>query len=417
MKLDPVKSVLEAMQAGELVVVLDDKGRENEADIVIAAELVTANALSFMIREGRTMVCLAMTEQRLESLGIPLQNPESPTAFSPRFGVGFDHCSVAGEGISAASRVVSIREAVRDPVQSDDFVTPGYVFPLASRPGGVLSRRGHTEASVDLARLAGCQPAAVICELMDESGEMLVDHAVEEFCKKHKLKLTSVDAIAQYRLKNEVSLRPVAELIFNKEMLLERSPEVREAFAGFSGRVAVTVFHDDVDDKQHFAIVVGTPKDGALVRIHSECLTGDVFGSARCDCGDQLDDALLHIFDEGSGVIVYLHQEGRGIGLGNKMKAYALQDQGFDTVEANVHLGFEPDERDYRAGANILSNLGINQVRLLTNNPEKLHSLSQFGIREIERVPLAVRSNPYNEKYLATKRDRMGHLLPEGEDQ
>lgn len=413
MKLDSIKTVLDAVRAGELVVILDDESRENEADLMCAAELVTAESLSFMVREGRTLVCLSVTETRLEELGIPLQTNESPTAFSPRFGYGFDHRSVAGEGIGAEARSKTIREAVAKEISAKDFVSPGYVLPLAARPGGVLRRRGHTEASVDLARLAGCEPAGVICELMDEKGEMLRGDSVERFCKLHGLKLTSVEAIAEYRLRNEVSLRPVAELVVDKEMMLERSPRVSKEFAAFPGTVKIRVFHDDVDDQQHFAIVVGTPNDGALVRIHSECLTGDVFSSSRCDCGDQFDEALVHIFAEGAGVLVYLHQEGRGIGLANKMKAYALQDEGLDTVDANVHLGFQPDERDYRAGANILRDLGIRQVRLLTNNPEKLESLSQFGIREIERVPLAVVTNPHNEKYLATKRDRMGHLLPE----
>ncbi|MCL4136530.1 UNVERIFIED_CONTAM: hypothetical protein GTU68_048775 [Idotea baltica] len=390
-----MSEVLSALSAGHPVVVIDDEERENEADIVVAADKLNEDALAFMVREGRTVICLTLEAEQLSKLGVALQQGENTSAFSPNFAMSIDHASVSGRGEEVDARVITVAKAISDEACPSEFVSPGYIFPLSAATGGVLKRRGHTEASVDLARMAGCKPAAIICEVMDANGVMLCGAPVEDFCNKHSLKLTSVEAIAQYRLHNEVCI----------------SPAVIKAAEKSTAILRLVVYQDDYDDLEHMALVVGEPKDGALVRVHSECLTGDVFGSLRCDCGSQLDEALIQMLEIGQGVLVYLHQEGRGIGLSNKMRAYKLQDEGLDTVAANEQLGFRADQREYRAAAHMLSDLGLSSVKLLTNNPDKISSLNEFGVKVESRQVLKVGENKYNKAYLETKRSRMGHLL------
>ncbi len=396
MKLDPIEEVIAEVRVGRPIVMVDDDDRENEGDIVVAAEKITPELVNFMIREAKGLICLSLTQDRFKELSIPMQVTENTAVYGTNFGVSFDHRSVVEFGVSASGRAKTILKAVSDSARAQDFLMPGYVFPLAAVPGGVLKRRGQTEGSVDISRLAGLKPAGVICEIMDSEGQMISGTGIENYCKKHKLKLTSVEEVVQYRLQHEVSLRRVAETEVVDQQV---------------GTLKVVVYIDDVDDKEQLAFIKGDPKDGALVRIHSECLTGDVFGSQRCDCGNQFQHALKNINEVGEGVVVYLHQEGRGIGLGNKLRAYALQDQGRDTVDANIELGFEADGRDYRAGAQIIADLGLTKVKLMTNNPAKLEALESFGISVTERVPL-VFCEEDNRDYLDAKRDKMGHLIP-----
>ena len=390
MNLSPMSEVLAALAAGRPVVVIDDEERENEADIVVAADKLSEAALAFMIREGRTVICLTLEIEQLKKLGVALQQGVNTSAFSPNFAMSIDHCSVGSRGEEVSSRLHTVARAIAPEVEPSEFVTPGYIFPLAAAPGGVLKRRGHTESSIDLARMAGCAPAALICEVMDEQGVMLCGAPVQDFCQKHDLCLTSVEAIAQYRLHNEVCIRRVAEVELPKDFILNRTPKVQKAAEASSATLRMLVYQDDYDDLEHLALVVGEPENGSLVRVHSECLTGDVFGSLRCDCGSQLDESLVRMLDAGQGVLVYLHQEGRGIGLSNKMKAYKLQDEGLDTVAANEQLGFGADMRNYRAAAHMLSDLGLSQVKLLTNNPDKISSLNEFGVKVISREMLQV---------------------------
>ncbi len=393
MKFDPLSDILDDVLSGRPIVVVDDKDRENEGDIVVAAEKISAETINFMIQQGKGLICLSLTKERLQTLQIGEQVVQNSSPFQTRFAVSIDHHSVLGRGVTAEGRAKTILEAINPQAVPEDFFTPGYVFPLTAAEGGVLKRAGHTEASLDLARLAGVFPAGVICEIMNEQGEMIRGAELYQYCRTHQLKMTHIDAIREYRLRHDSKLRRVS------------SCEVRPGLRAIS-------FVDDADDKEHIAFVQGEPQDGCLVRVHSECLTGDVFNSLRCDCGDQLHAALLAISNEQQGVVIYLHQEGRGIGLGNKLRAYELQDQGFDTVEANLELGFKADSRDYRAGAQILSDLGLRSVRLMTNNPDKVESLKSFGIEVQQRVELPVSCHSVNEGYLRTKRDRLGHILP-----
>lgn len=411
MKLSPMPDVLAALRAGKPVVVIDDEERENEADIVVAADKLSEETLAFMVCEGRTVICLTLEAEQLAKLGVPLQQGENPSAFSPNFAMSIDHASVCKRGEEVDARVKTVSRAIADDAIASEFVSPGYIFPLSAAAGGVLKRRGHTEASVDLARMSGCKPAAIICEVMDTQGKMLCGEPVQSFCDKHNLELTSVEAIAQYRLHNEVCIRRVAEVELQEEFLLRRSKSVIEASQNSNAHLRLVVYQDDYDDLEHMALVVGEPTNGALVRVHSECLTGDVFGSLRCDCGSQLDESLVRILEKGEGVLIYLHQEGRGIGLTNKMRAYKLQDEGLDTVAANEQLGFSADLREYRAAAHMLSDLGLSSVKLLTNNPDKISSLNEFGVVVESREILKVEENPHNKAYLETKRARMGHLL------
>lgn len=412
MRLDPLEEVLKDVRAGKPIVMVDDVERENEGDLMIAAEKTTPELINFMLLEGKGLICLSLTAERMKQIGIPLQVTENTSVFGTNFGVSFDAKEVADSGVSARGRSATILAAVRDAATPEEFNRPGYVFPLAAVPGGVLKRRGQTEGSVDISRLAGLKPAGVICEVMNERGVMLRGAELEAYCRKHQLKITSVEEIVQYRLHNEVSIRRIAQEVVPAKLGLSRSSKLDE-LNRLSAEIPfqVYVYVDDVDDKEHLALVKGEPKDGCLVRIHSECLTGDVFQSKRCDCGSQLDLALEAIFEAGEGIVIYLHQEGRGIGLGNKLRAYELQEQGLDTVDANIHLGFAPDQRDYRVGAQILSDLGISKVRLMTNNPSKMESLSDFGVEIVERVVLPVKINKYNTAYIKTKQQRMGHLF------
>jgi 3,4-dihydroxy 2-butanone 4-phosphate synthase/GTP cyclohydrolase II len=413
-KLDSFEEILDDVRAGKPIVLIDDSDREDEGDIMIAAELVTAESVNFMITEARGLVCAAVTESRLRELNIPMQVQENTSLFGTNFGVSFDFRLVRDEGVSAAGRAETIRRLADPDVRPEDFSMPGYVYPVGARPGGVFRRRGQTEGSVDLSRIAGLRPAAVICEIMDSDGEMLRGQRLAEYCKEHQIKITSVQEIVDYRLRNEVSIRRVADVELSENSALSRGVSFLAPHAT-NDALRLFVFEDDVDGKEHFAIVHGQPENGSLVRIHSACLTGDIFDSARCDCGGQFDSALKQILHEGNGVLVYLQQEGRGIGLGNKLRAYELQDKGLDTVQANLELGFAPDERDYRAGAQILIDLGMTSIRLITNNPMKIESLKNYGVAVSERVALPVSSCIHNAAYLDTKRTRMGHLLPEPE--
>lgn len=405
-KLAPIEQIIDDIRAGRMIVLIDDRDRENEGDLVIAAEKATPEALAFMINEGRGLICISITEQQRAALNIPLQAQDNSSLFGTNFAAGFDHQSVTGSGITAAARAKTIREAVRPGARPDDFVMPGYVFPVVAAAGGVLRRRGQTEGSVELSRIAGLVPAGVICEVVGEDGTMLRGKELAEYCERHKLPVTSVEAIVQYRLRHEVSLRRVSEYAV--------TDLPQEEYPGLDlSQLKVAVYVDDVDGEEQLAFIVGDPKDGCPVRIHSECLTGDVFGSRRCDCGHQFDSALRMMLKEKTGVLVYLHQEGRGIGLGNKLRAYELQDRGRDTVDANLDLGLPADNRGYRAGAMILSDLGLKSIRLITNNPDKIGAMKDYGVDVIERLALPACIHEQNRGYLETKRDRMGHLLPE----
>lgn len=407
-----VEQAMSAMRAGKLVVIADDRDRENEGDLVLAAESATTEGINFMIQHGRGLICLSLEPERLQELQIPMQVAYNKSPLGTNFAVSFDHVSVGANGGSAEGRAKTIRASVEDGVRPSDFIMPGAVFPLRAVKGGVLRRRGQTEASVDLARLSGMKPAAVICECMDLDGSMLSGDRLLEYCKKFELPFVTVDQIARYRLERDVSVRRVGEMTFGAgAALLPREFGMLQEISAKT-EIKILVFVDDADDREHLAFLIGPVRDGALARIHSECLTGDVFGSRRCDCGFQLQHAFHAMAQAGSGILVYLHQEGRGIGLANKLRAYELQDQGLDTVEANLALGFQADERNFRAAAEIFHDLGISKVRLLTNNREKIDALEHHGIKVAERLPSVAPADVLNAHYLETKRSRLGHLLP-----
>lgn len=407
MKCDPMHEVLDEIRRGRPVVVVDDTDRENEGDLCIAAELATPEAINFMIMHGRGLVCLSLTAERLKALGVPMQVVNNRSQFGTNFTVSIDHASLGDRGVTAAGRAFTIQRALSDDATAAEFLMPGFVFPLRAEERGVLQRRGQTEAVVDLARLAGLKPGGVICEIMAEDGTMVRGAALEAYCKEWGLKLTSVEEICRYRLHHEVSVRRVAECRLDQLVSLPESVLA-------SGPFRATVFVDDYDGQEHLALVLGEPDElqkNPLVRIHSECLTGDVFESRRCDCGPQLEHALRAVADKGCGIILYLQQEGRGIGLGNKLRAYALQEQGLDTVDANIHLGFSVDYRSYRVAARMLKELGVRSIQLLTNNPEKIRSVEEFGITVTRRVPIQIPPDEHNVAYLEAKRHRLGHLL------
>ena len=400
--MDSIDAALGDIRAGRMVIVLDDEDRENEGDLVMAAEKVTPAAINFMRKEAGGLICVPLTSRRLDELQIPDMVADSinTTPHGTAFTVSVEARGRVTTGISAHDRANTILALLDDTATPSDFLRPGHTFPLRARDGGVLVRTGQTEASVDLARLAGLKPAGVICEIMDDDGTMMRLPNLREFAKKHDLKLITVKDLVAYRLRHEKLVQRIAEFAL---------PTTYGEFRGIA-------YESAVDNVCHVAMIMGDVGDGAniLVRVHSECLTGDALHSLRCDCGAQRDAALAAIAGEGRGVLLYLHQEGRGIGLANKLRAYALQDRGADTVEANVLLGLPADKRDYGIGAQILADLGVRELRLLTNNPRKIAGIDGFGLKITDRVPLATEPTKYNAYYMETKREKMGHLIAPG---
>ncbi|MCD5391090.1 bifunctional 3,4-dihydroxy-2-butanone-4-phosphate synthase/GTP cyclohydrolase II [candidate division NPL-UPA2 bacterium] len=397
MKFDAITQVIDDIGQGRMVIVVDDEGRENEGDLVMAAEKVTARAINFMAKHGRGLICLPITEERLDELGLnPMVNDNSDR-FDTAFTVSIDARKGVTTGISAHDRATTIKAVLNPKTKAKDLARPGHVFPLRAVKGGVLKRAGHTEAAVDLARLARLRPAGVICEIMNDDGTMARVPQLAKFASRHNLRICTIADLIQYRRQTERLIR---------RRVTTRLPT---EFGDFE----LIVYETTVDEEHHLALVKGEVKGrrNVLVRVHSECLTGDVFHSRRCDCGEQLVRALGKISEEGRGVLLYMRQEGRGIGLVNKLLAYALQDKGLDTVEANRKLGFKPDLRDYGIGAQILVDLGLSTIRLLTNNPRKLVALEGYGLKVKERVPIEVSVHETNREYLKVKQKRLGHLL------
>ncbi|TYO98407.1 GTP cyclohydrolase II /3,4-dihydroxy-2-butanone 4-phosphate synthase [Geothermobacter ehrlichii] len=392
-----VEDVIEDVRRGKMVILVDDEDRENEGDLCMAAEMVTPEAVNFMAKFGRGLICLTLTAEQCDHLQLPLMVNDNTSVFGTAFTVSIEARTGVTTGISAADRAHTILTAIAEESGPYDISRPGHVFPLRAREGGVLVRTGQTEGSVDLARLAGLKPAGVICEIMNDDGTMSRRPQLEKFAIEHGLKICTIADLVAYRLKHESLVRRAADVSLPTRY----------------GDFRAIAFENDVDGKDHMALIKGeiSGEEPVLVRVHSECLTGDVFGSCRCDCGVQLISAMEMISAEGRGVVLYMRQEGRGIGLINKLKAYSLQDQGKDTVEANLALGFQADMRDYGIGAQILADLGVKKIKLLTNNPKKLIGLQGYGIDVVDRVPIEVRSLEQNIRYLRTKRDKLGHML------
>lgn len=394
----PIEQAIAAIRDGKIVVVVDDEDRENEGDLTIAAERVTPEVINFMVTHGRGQVCLAMTPERLDALEVPLEVPINSSVRETAVCVSIDARGKTSTGISAADRAATVLTAIAPETTPQDLLRPGHMFPLRARQGGVLVRSGHTEAAVDLARLAGLNPSGVICEIMSKDGTMARVPELVKFARRHRLLLVTIADLINYRMRTERLVRKVAEARLPTEF----------------GHFQVVAFESLLDGETHIALVRGDIGDGldVMVRVHSKCLTGDVFHSARCDCGLQLQKAMQRIAAEGRGVLLYLNQEGRGIGLANKIRAYELQDQGFDTVEANERLGFKADQRDYGIGAQILGELGVRTMRLLTNNPRKFIGLQGYGLAVSESVPLEIiPATEFTRKYLKTKKDKLGHKL------
>ena len=396
--INTIEEALDEIRQGRMVILVDDEDRENEGDLTMAAEKVTPEAINFMAKYGRGLICLSMTEKRLSELRIPMMVSDNTSRFQTAFTISIDARKGVTTGISAADRATTILTCVDENSASEDLVAPGHIFPLKAMEGGVLVRTGQTEGSVDLSRLAGLKPAGVICEIMNDDGTMARMPDLEIFARKHGLKIVAIANLIKYRI--------------NKESLVRRVATAKLP-TKYGGIFTAIVYENDIDPYHHIALVKGEirPEDELLVRVHSQCLTGDVFGSKRCDCQEQLHTAMSMVEKEGKGVIVYMRQEGRGIGLANKLKAYSLQEDGKDTVEANEALGFRADMREYGIGAQILVDLGLHKIRLMTNNPRKIIGLQGYGIEVVKRVPIETKPNKENVEYLKTKAQKMGHLL------
>ena len=397
MGLSSIPEAIEDIKAGKFVIIVDDEDRENEGDLVMAAEKVTPDAINFMAMHGRGLICMPVIGKRLDELKIPMMVRDNTSKFTTAFTISVEAKHGTSTGISAADRARTVQAVVDPATKPEDLLMPGHMFPLRARDGGVLVRAGQTEATVDLSRLAGLHPAGVLCEIMNEDGTMARLPQLEVVAEKLGLKIVSVADLIAYRRRHEKLAHRVAEAKMPTKY----------------GEFAAIAYRSDIDPDEHLALVMGdiATEEPVLVRVHSECLTGDVFGSLRCDCGEQVALAMRSIAEEGRGVLLYMRQEGRGIGFHNKIRAYALQDEGLDTVEANLSLGFAPDLRDYGIGAQILADLGLHEIKMLTNNPKKVIGLEGYGLKVVKTVPIVVSPNPYNLRYLETKRDKLGHLL------
>jgi len=393
-----IEDAINEIKEGRMVILVDDEDRENEGDLTIAAEKVTPEAINFMAKYGRGLICLSMTGEKIDSLELPMMVNHNTSSFQTGFTVSIEAKSGVTTGISAADRAKTILTAIADDAKPSDLARPGHVFPLRAKSGGVMVRAGQTEGSVDLARLAGLKPAGVICEVMNDDGTMARMESLEEFSREHGIGICTIADLIEYRMRTESFVHRAVETVIPTEQ---------------AGEFKVIVYENDMDDFQHIALVKGdiNPNEPVLVRVHSECLTGDIFGSLRCDCGEQLHKTMRMIAKEGKGVLLYIRQEGRGIGLVNKLKAYVLQDEGLDTVEANEELGFEADMRNYGIGAQVLVDLGVRKMRLITNNPKKMVGLQGYGLSITEQVPMEIKANKYNKGYLECKKLKMGHLL------